>query len=53
MQAITKSMAVRFTQEDLNRMEKFIGAGYAMNTTDYIRRAVREQIVRDDMALSN
>ena len=47
----TKPIAVRFTDADLRRMEMYIGAGFAMNPTDYIRRAVREQILRDSAAM--
>lgn len=28
-------------------MERMIQSGFAINRTDYIRRAVREQIIRD------
>lgn len=47
----TKSIAVRFTENDVNKMKSFVGAGFATSPTDYIRRAVREQMVRDSDTL--
>ena len=43
----TKPIAVRFAENDLQRIGQLVGAGFASTTTDYIRRAVREQIIRD------
>ena len=47
MQPQNTPMVVRFTQEDSSKMERMIQSGFAINRTDYIRRAVREQIIRD------
>ena len=51
MQTNYAPTTVRFTADDSAKVDRMVSSGFAVNRTDYIRRAVREQILRDAESL--
>lgn len=51
MQQDSVQLAIRYTAKDMASIDSFVSSGFASNRTDYIRRAVREQILRDAESL--
>lgn len=47
MAADLVSITIRHPSIEVAAVDRLIKSGYAVNRTDYIRRAVREQIRRD------
>lgn len=53
MQSNNVQLAIRYTAADMHRVDALVNSGFAASRTDYIRRAVREQIIRDAESLKN
>lgn len=53
MQSNSVQLAIRYTAADMHRVDALVNSGFAASRTDYIRRAVREQIIRDAESLKN